>query len=286
MKGYVYRFLDNQENIIYVGSCEDIKQRLRQHFEHGHLDDDCYNNVLYVDYAEFNSRTEAYMYEQYEIAMLQPEYNTNGKINEQVELEYLNLKKLPSWKRLYANSNYGYRYEKVYTNFTEENPRLKNSNRKYVLQDAEILRRFKAELKQNIDILNDIDQLKEKCPTYLSLIDVNDLRLLQDCMVKETMHISLLGSVYREAVSDTDYDEICIDETILKHIEQMNSTEIHKQCRMICVMEDGDEYNYEIDFPYTKKSTRAVWIPALCDKSLEEIENKAIEIINHRRKDE
>ena len=286
MKGYVYRFLDNQGNIIYVGSCEDIKQRLRQHFEHGHLDDSCYNNVLYVDYAEFKSRTEAYMYEQYEIAMLQPEYNTNGKINEQVELEYLNLKKLPSWKRLYANSNSGYSTEKVQTNFTEENPQWKKSTRKYVLQDAEILRRFKSELKQNIEILNNIDLLKKKCPTYLSLIDVNDLRLLQDCMVKETMHISLLGSIYREAVSDTDYDEICIDETILKHIEQMNSTEIHKQCRMICVMEDGDEYNYEIDFPYTKKSTRAVWIPALCDKSFEEIENKAIEILNHWRKDE
>ncbi|CUX70206.1 hypothetical protein BN3590_03870 [Clostridium sp. C105KSO15] len=104
-------------------------------------------------------------------------------------------------------------------------------------------------------------------------------------MVKETMHISLLDSVYREAVSDTDYDEICIDGTIFKFIEQMNSTEIHKQCGMISVKEDS-EHNFEIDFPYTKKSTMAVWIPALCDKSLKEIENKAIEILNHRRKDE
>ena len=35
-------------------------------------------------------------------------------------------------------------------------------------------------------------------------------------------------------------------------------------------MEEDDEHNFEIDFAYTKESTRTVWIPALCDKSLEE----------------
>ena len=93
MNGYVYRFINKDEQIIYVGSTEDLHKRLKQHFEHGHLCDYCYNQVLYVDYAEFSTRTEAYMYEQYEIARLQPEYNTNGKVDEEIQLEYFCLKK-------------------------------------------------------------------------------------------------------------------------------------------------------------------------------------------------
>lgn len=55
MNGYVYRFINKDEQIIYVGSTEDLHKRLKQHFEHGHLGDYCYNQVLYVDYAEFST---------------------------------------------------------------------------------------------------------------------------------------------------------------------------------------------------------------------------------------
>lgn len=276
MIGYVYRFLDKQENIIYVGSCRDLMQRLRQHFEHGHLEDSCYNDVLFVDYAEFKSRTEAYMYEQYEIGTLQPVYNTSGKFDEPIELENFNLIKSPIWKRLYAKSNYGYRYEKVYTNFTEENPHLREPNRCFELEMAEILNRFKTELEENVKILSDINLLRDKCPTYLSLINTEDLELLKQCMVKETMHMSFYDSICNERFSDTDYDSICIDKTILKYIEQLHNREIHEKCGMIEIL----DHKYEFDFPYTKKSTIAIWIPALCDKSLQEIEKKAIELLN------
>lgn len=43
MNGYVYRFINKDEQIIYVGSTEDLHKRLKQHFEHGHLGDYCYN---------------------------------------------------------------------------------------------------------------------------------------------------------------------------------------------------------------------------------------------------
>lgn len=271
MKAYVYRFLDSDEEILYVGSCGDLKQQLRQHFEHGHLDESCYSNVLYVDYAEFTSRTEAYMYEQYEIAMLQPYYNISDKIFEKVDLTFLELVKTPDWKRLYTDSNYGYRWEKVYTNFSENNIGLNEPNRKYVIQEAKLLRRFKDELIHNVEILSNIDILKTKCPTYLSLIDISDIELLKSCMVKNNVHISFEYTICRERFSDTDYDSICIDGTIQKFVKQMKSLPIHEYCGLISTM-NGE---YEIDFPYTKKSSLAFWIPALCDTSLHEIENKA-----------
>lgn len=274
MNGYVYRFINKDEQIIYVGSAEDLHQRLRQHFEHGHLSEECYNNVLYVDYAEFKTRTEAYMYEQYEITKLQPYYNVNGKLEESLDLEYFTLTKEPVWKRLYADSNYGYRYNKVYTNFSEENPGLKEPNRKFCMEEAKLIKRFLDELKQNKDILNDIDYLYEKCPTYMSFIDKNELVILSECLPTESIHISCEESICPEKVSDVEYDEICIDKTIFKKVSELKQLAIHNYCGIFSYSAGL----YEMSFPYCKESTIGFFVPELCDKSLEAIEIKAKEL--------
>lgn len=274
MNGIVYRFINKDEQIIYVGSAEDLLRRLRQHFEHGHLPDKCYNEVLYVDYAEFKTRTEAYMYEQYEITKLQPYYNTNGKLEESLDLDYFVLVKEPTWKRLYANSNYGYRYNKVYTNFTEENPNLKEPNRKYCQKDAELIKRFLEELKHNKEILMDIDYLNKKCPTYMSLIDKNELVILSECLPTESIHISCDESICKEKMSDVDYDEICVDKTIFKKVSELKQLSIHNYCGVFSYFVG----ECTMSFPYCKESSICFFVPDLCDKSLEEIELKAKEL--------
>lgn len=103
MKSYVYRFLDSYENIIYVGSCGSFRDRMKQHFSNGHLEQECYDMVDVVEYAEFQSRTEAYMFESYEIGTIRPAFNTVGKLNEEIKLEYFNITTLPSWKRIEAS---------------------------------------------------------------------------------------------------------------------------------------------------------------------------------------
>lgn len=274
MNGVVYRFINKDEEIIYVGSAEDLSTRLKAHFEHGHLPDQCYNEVLYVDYAEFKTRTEAYMYEQYEITRLQPYYNTNGKLEESLDLEYFTIVKEPTWKRVYASSNYGYRYNKVYTNFTEENPELDEPNRKYCMEDATLIKRFLEELKQNKEILKDIDYLTKKCPTYMSLIDENELIILSECLPTESIHISCDESICPERVSDTEYDEICIDKTIFKKVSELKQLPIHNYCGIFTYSTGL----YEMFFPYCKESTIGFFVPKLCDKSLVVIESKAKEL--------
>ncbi len=227
-----------------------------------------------MDYAEFKSRTEAYMYEQYEIAKLQPEFNTNGKIEESVDLEFFALVKEPTWKRLYASSNYGYRYNKVYTNFTEENLGLKASNRNSCMEDAKLIKRFLEELKQNKEILMDVDYLTEKCPTYMSLIDKKELMIMAECLPTESIHISCDESICPEKMSDTEYDEICMDKTIFKKASELKQLAIHDYCGIFTYTAG----QYEIFFPYCKESAIGFFMPKLCDKSLEVIENKAKEL--------
>lgn len=116
MNGYVYRFLDKYENIIYVGSCGSIDNRMKQHFTKGHLPQECYDMVEYIDYAETQSRTEAYMFESYEISTIRPRYNSVGKIfnnsnrsdmsdanKEDVQLGIFQIVNLPDWNRVNAS---------------------------------------------------------------------------------------------------------------------------------------------------------------------------------------
>ena len=116
-----------------------------------------------------------------------------------------------------------------------------------------------------------MDILKSKCPTYLSLIDISDIELLKLCMVKDIKHISFEDTICAERFSDTDYDSICIDGTIQKYVKQLKSLPVHEYCGFISVL-NGE---YEIDFPCKSNSSLAFWIPALCDTSLQDIENMA-----------
>ena len=108
---------------------------------------------------------------------------------------------------------------------------------------------------------------------FIFEIIADDFETIWEMEEYEQQMIDFYNSVCNERFSDTDYDVICLDYTILKYIKQMKSREIHEKCKMIEISEDG-----EFEFHYIKKSNVAVYIPALSKISLHEIESKAIEI--------
>lgn len=79
MKGYVYRFLDSQGSIIYVGKTNDMKRRMRQHFLRGHLPKECYKKTNEVQYMKFKSEVESSIYEIYYINKFKPIFNKKDK---------------------------------------------------------------------------------------------------------------------------------------------------------------------------------------------------------------
>lgn len=76
---YIYKFLDEQDNVIYIGRTNNIIRRIRnEHFSNtkqGHLPQACYNQTANVHYAEVASQNEAKMYELYYIEQYHPIYN-------------------------------------------------------------------------------------------------------------------------------------------------------------------------------------------------------------------
>lgn len=93
---YLYRFLNENNEIIYVGKSKDVRKRLLFHFgTSGHLPEDCYNEVAKIEILNLNTKTEMNIKELYYISKFNPKYNSLDK-NETIY--YKELEKGDVWK--------------------------------------------------------------------------------------------------------------------------------------------------------------------------------------------
>jgi regulator of replication initiation timing/predicted GIY-YIG superfamily endonuclease len=77
---FVYRFLDIEDDIIYVGKTKNLQNRIKQHFSSsGHLSPDCYSQVETIQYLEFVSKIDMDINELYYINKWKPRYNSKDK---------------------------------------------------------------------------------------------------------------------------------------------------------------------------------------------------------------
>lgn len=76
---YIYQFVNDRNETIYVGKTKNIKNRMISHFTSGHLPKECYNAISKILYAEFSSGIDMDIYEIYYINKYKPKYNTESK---------------------------------------------------------------------------------------------------------------------------------------------------------------------------------------------------------------
>lgn len=69
----VYRFLDDDNIIIYVGRTSDIFQRMKSHTNIG--DDDNYKNITSIEYTTLDNYIESVEAEKYFISKYKPKFN-------------------------------------------------------------------------------------------------------------------------------------------------------------------------------------------------------------------
>ena len=79
-KFYVYRFKNEENEIIYVGKTKNFKQRMITHFSgYGHLPKECYEEVRKIEFLVFEKESLMGIKELYYIAKYQPKYNVKDK---------------------------------------------------------------------------------------------------------------------------------------------------------------------------------------------------------------
>lgn len=76
MKNCIYRFLNKNNEIIYIGKAKDLKNRINNH---NHLPKECYNERMKIEYVSFDTIDEADIAERYLISKTKPKYNTDFK---------------------------------------------------------------------------------------------------------------------------------------------------------------------------------------------------------------
>lgn len=79
----IYRFLDIDNNVIYVGKTERLRYRMNYHFSRtGHLPKECYESVYRVQFIAMTSTVLMDMKEMYYINLYKPKFNKNHLYNE------------------------------------------------------------------------------------------------------------------------------------------------------------------------------------------------------------
>lgn len=100
MKSYVYRFIDGNNKVIYVGKTNNLDRRFGQHFnKSGHLPKECYNSVWKMEYIKVDSELNALLLETYYINKYRPKFNRLNKTYRATSTENVNLKDIKdNWK--------------------------------------------------------------------------------------------------------------------------------------------------------------------------------------------
>lgn len=94
---FVYKFMDNNHQIIYIGKTIRLAARMVQHFKSdNHLTDECRDKVKYIFYSSLRTNAEMDIYEIYLIDKYRPQYNTKS-VYEQEEVSSIVLPELV-WK--------------------------------------------------------------------------------------------------------------------------------------------------------------------------------------------
>lgn len=94
---FVYKFIDDNHQIIYIGKTIRLVARMVQHFKaDNHLTDECRDKVKYIFYSSLRTNAEMDIYEIYLIDKYRPQYNTKS-VYEQEEVSSIVLPEL-AWK--------------------------------------------------------------------------------------------------------------------------------------------------------------------------------------------
>lgn len=73
MQNCVYRFLNKENEVIYIGKAKSLFGRLQCHT---HLDENCYKERVKIEYISFETEYEMDLAERYFIPKFNPKYNT------------------------------------------------------------------------------------------------------------------------------------------------------------------------------------------------------------------
>lgn len=115
----MYRFLNQEGDVIYIGKAKDLKNRLHSH---RHLPKACYEERVTIEYVEFETEDDMDLAERYYVPKYKPKYNyIYAERDLRVSLRELDKRQ---WG-LYESTDFLRKYNETIESLTEKIERLK-----------------------------------------------------------------------------------------------------------------------------------------------------------------
>lgn len=180
---YIYKFINYEGNIIYVGKTGDIKKRMKQHFgPRPHLPKECYEQVYKIYYASVSSKYNAEFLETFFINKYHPIYNTDKKYKEDENDLKVDIKE-PEWKELlFLRAKTKNHLPSI--DFLDTNP-------PYFKKGIIINESIEIAFSYNFSKLNYYHyEFKHLCPTFLHLLK-EDTKQIKELYKYAKLHINI-----------------------------------------------------------------------------------------------
>lgn len=219
MKNCIYRFLDENSNVIYIGKAKNLKSRLRGH---NHLSKECYDEAKKVEYISFKNENDMDFAERYFIHKENPKYNTSLS-DKPISINIVSLDML-SWLS----------YNNHYKNITE------NINIK-IITDKEIEELTTLRIKENT--LRDIVRSSNTSDDLRTAISFNLTEAIRDTKKMELNFTNKLISngITKELAEIYVYHNIYDKEDIINK----KLKEIEDECLNQCLIEINENGYYK-----------------------------------------
>lgn len=150
----IYKFVDSEENILYIGKSKNIKERIYNHFSISHLPEECLKYLFKIEYITVESEYEMNLIEQYLISTINPKYNTVYNIKQNYKYIYLNNLE---WKELKRDNSYLKQLEIKYLKLKNIKEELEEKNQK-----------IKTELEEKNQLLDKYKKMQDENCTEMS----------------------------------------------------------------------------------------------------------------------
>ena len=96
MSAYTYRFVNANNDVIYVGyTGQSMSKRIGQHFTKGHLPKKCYKSIARIDYIKWDTKSDAQVMEVFFINKYHPKFNRLDKQDDRLNIQVTDEKE---WK--------------------------------------------------------------------------------------------------------------------------------------------------------------------------------------------
>lgn len=271
----LYRFLDIDGNILYVGKTTmNLIDRLRGH---KHLPEECYSQIKEIEYVNLKSGSDMSIYEIYYINKYNPKYNTESKFADSANIKLPELQ----WKNF-----------REFFHCNEELDMVESQWRTYVsdalevfLEEEKALKNKRAKIKEELETINQVFEMLSEVKRFYQVIQMpNDTELIEQFLenrpkIPKEMTYSFMAS------SDAEYRKL---KKAVDFIKKNGFLEIkEKSFNIIQQVNEHSKRKIEITFLEDFLSFIDIWNRQILKKNItlrEELKktNKELDTIRKR----